>query len=293
LESKVIIPIIIILDLIISAVILIASNLVLNLNIQSIFTISEIFLIGIFSTWGLLWFQKSSRGEFIYIWFIGLILLLAFGFFYDIFIAVINIWTRILSLSAIAVATGFVSYIYKIIKLDTLKIKNVRVTLFLIIIISIIISISEISYFAELFSFEKKEIKTIQNFSNYNSRKKTIISEFGEWYAFIYYDYPYQNASEDFYSLDLHYFLVVNETLLKPKYHLDKENHNILKILKKKYQTGTYILLTNYYFQYGSLSFYDGLTDEEVNQYYNLLYLNRICSSRDLNGNEKPMYWVI
>jgi hypothetical protein len=292
-EYKYVIPMCILLIILISAVLLIASDIFLNLNVQTIFTIAEIFFIGIFATWGYIWFQKSSRGEILFIWFIGLILILTFGFLYDIFIAVINIWPRILYLSSFSIAIGFVSYIHKLIKLNIIKRKSTNIFLLSVIIISLIISISEISYFTKLFSLEKKEVKSIQFFSDKVSEKKVVISEFGETYAIIYFNYQYNSAPKDFYSLDLHHFLFINETYLKPYNHFNENNKNVLKILKNRYQTELYFFLTRYQFQFGNWKMYSSLSDQEAIQYYNLSYLNRICSSRDLNGNEKPVYWVI
>jgi hypothetical protein len=35
------------------------------------------------------------------------------------------------------------------------------------------------------------------------------------------------------------------------------------------------------------------LTDEEIEMYYNLAYLNRICVSKSEDGKSTPYYWVI
>jgi hypothetical protein len=40
-------------------------------------------------------------------------------------------------------------------------------------------------------------------------------------------------------------------------------------------------------------TFYDALTDEEIESYYNLPYLNRIFSVKSEDGKDTPYYWVI
>ncbi|TFF89501.1 MAG: hypothetical protein EU549_00430 [Promethearchaeota archaeon] len=292
-ETKYVIPIIISIVCLLTVILLIINDLILNINIQSLFTIVEIFLFASFGTWGFIWFQKSSRGEILYIWYIGFAIILMFAFLYDVFIVVSTIWPRIIEICSVVVAIGFISYFYKIIKMKIIDNNKVRLFLVSLIVISLIISISEISYFAKLFSLEEKEIENIETFSKYTSERKIIICEFGERAAFIYYDYPYQTAERDFQILDVHLFLLVNAQYLKPENHIYENGTNILSNLKKDYEMEVYILLTQYYFQFGSWSFYDGLSDKELAQYYNLTYLNRIFSSKAVNGEEKPIYWVI
>jgi hypothetical protein len=292
-EIKWIIPILLSIVVLISTILLISNNYILNLNIQSLFSLIEIFLIGTFGTWGFIWFQKTSRGEILFIWYVGFAIFLLFAFFYDIFIITSTFWPRIVELCAIVIAIGFISYIYKLIRLEIIRNKKVKLFLVSLLTFSLLISISEISYFTKLFSLEEKEIKNLNNFAELTSEKKVVISEYGESLAIIFFDYPYGGEEVNIQIFDLHYFKVVDEIYLKPDNHIDENRTNILIDLKKKYNTGLYISLTRYYFQFGSWSFYGGLTDEEINQYYNLIYLNRICSSRDLNGNEKPVYWVI
>ncbi|TFF96103.1 MAG: hypothetical protein EU547_06795 [Promethearchaeota archaeon] len=292
-EKKFVVPLAIMIMGLLTTFLLVANNLIFNLNIQTLFTIIEILLIGIFATWGFIWFQKSSRGEFLYILFVGFALILALGFFYNLLFAGSTIWPRILELFSPFIAIGFVSYMYKIIKLRLVKNRKIQIFIISVIIISLFISISEISYFAKLFSFEQKELKPMQDFSQYSSDKKVIIVEFGERLPFFFYDYPYETTDKDFEAEDIHYFIYMDDQYLRPELHMYDNGTNRLIQLKEDYGTDVYLFLTRYYFRFETWTFYSGLTDQEVEQYYNLSYLNRIYSSKPSSGNEKPIYWVI
>ena len=142
------------------------------------------------------------------------------------------------------------------------------------------------------FSLEEREVNSIQWYSNYTSNKSLIISEFG-WYAiFIYYEYPFEDKNKEL-DLDLvHYFLTVDDDLVHPSLHISNGT-NKLKELKSSYNTEVILILPKKYYSPFSMRFFDQLSEEEIEAYYNLEYLNRICSAKGENGEETSYYWVI
>lgn len=85
----------------------------------------------------------------------------------------------------------------------------------------------------------------------------------------------------------------MDDQYLKPELHIYDNGTNRLTQIKEDYGTDVYLFLTRYYFRFETWTFYSGLSDQEVEQYYNLSYLNRIYSSKPSSGDEKPIYWVI
>jgi hypothetical protein len=143
-----------------------------------------------------------------------------------------------------------------------------------------------------IFNLKKRELKSIQWYSNYTSNKEVIISNFG-WYAiFIYNDYPFEEKDTDIELESIHYFLIVDNLLVHPSNHISNGT-NILKELKSTYNTNVVLILPTEYYSQFSWRFFDSLNNEEIEAYYNLNYLNRIFSSKAENGEQTPYYWVI
>ena len=81
--------------------------------------------------------------------------------------------------------------------------------------------------------------------------------------------------------------------LFNPDDHFDENGTNVLQALKEEYGTDLYLLIDNFYFSNEGWQVFKELTEEDYEEYYQMDYLNRICSSKYLNGENKPLYWVI
>ncbi|MFW9826220.1 MAG: hypothetical protein ACFFEY_01205, partial [Candidatus Thorarchaeota archaeon] len=90
----------------------------------------------------------------------------------------------------------------------------------------------------------------------------------------------------------IHYFLLVETHYIHPSSHISNGS-NILKELKSSYSTDVVLVLPKYYYSPFSWNFFDELTNEEIEAYYDLNYLNRIFSAKGENGGNIPYFWVI
>ncbi|MBY9018904.1 MAG: hypothetical protein KGD66_08740 [Candidatus Lokiarchaeota archaeon] len=132
----------------------------------------------------------------------------------------------------------------------------------------------------------------IDTYSKYGTTHNIVIAEFGWAPVFIYYGYQNINIqiNESIPLLNKH--LTVNDTYLKPSLHI-QNGINILTNLKKVFNTSVYLLVSKHYYNAFSSSIFSELSDEEVEAYYHLNYLNRIFSSKSYTGEDSPLYWVI
>ncbi|GAG68728.1 unnamed protein product, partial [marine sediment metagenome] len=99
---------------------------------------SEIILLSAFAVWGLIVYQKKPRGKPLFIWGIGLSILLGVGFVFNILILSNMIWQRILYLIPPIIVIGFISYIYKIIKIKKIGTFRMKFIIFIIITFSLL-----------------------------------------------------------------------------------------------------------------------------------------------------------
>jgi hypothetical protein len=144
----------------------------------------------------------------------------------------------------------------------------------------------------DVFCLQKREVSSIQWFSNYTSNEQVIISKFGWYGIFIYYDYPFENKNKELPLESIHNFLLVDDQLVHPDSHISN-GANVLKNLKLQYNANVILVFPEDFYSPFSWTFFDQLSTEEIEVYYNLDYLNRIFSSKGENGEELPYYWVI
>ncbi|MFX1409377.1 MAG: hypothetical protein ACFFA6_03430 [Promethearchaeota archaeon] len=292
-EDKIIIPLIFSCLIILAILFLIANLIWLNLAIINIFYIIEILMISAFAIWGLILFQKKPRGKPLFIWAMGLFLLLGAGFVFNIFILSNMIWQRILYLIPPVIVIGFVSYIYKLIKLHSINLTKIKIVIIFIIVSSLFTTYFYESIAFEVFTIKERDISTIKWYSNYTSNRNVIISEFGWSHAFKYFDFPFDDREAVLLYNGTDYFLKYDVDLFPPENHINESGVNILKEIKKEYNTDVYIIFADEYIINKGFELFGHLTKEQEEQYYSLDYLNKICSSRTKNGEETPIYWVI
>ena len=187
---------------------------------------------------------------------------------------------------------GFVSYLYKIIKLNSFQKRKFKLFLVFYVIFSIYTSYLFDSTSKDMFFLREQEVKSIQWYSKFTTKEEVIISKFG-WYAiFIYFDYPFEDKNKDLELEGINYFLIIDDQYVHPSLHISN-GINILKDLKSSYNTEVILILPKEYYLPFNWQFFDQLSDEELEAYYHLDYLNRIFSAKGENGEETPYYWVI
>jgi hypothetical protein len=294
-EDKLIIPLIfavLALTLIIS---LILDLIWVDFGVFNIFYVSEIILLTSFAIWGLLLFQKKPKGKPLYFWGVGLFLLLAVGLIFNLLWGGYMIWQRILYLVPPVIVIGFISYIYKIIKLHRIGTRRIKFVFLFIVIFSLFATYLFETTNYEVFTLKRRDASLIQWYSNYSSDKNVIITEFGWSYTFIYYDYPFHDKEEAFNYDDKDYFIFLRPeiNLFTPSNHVDENGTNILQEIKNSTSTDLYLLFSEEFVVNKGFELFGRLSEEESEEYYTLPYLNKICSSRTAAGSEIPLFWVI
>ncbi|MFW9873179.1 MAG: hypothetical protein ACFFG0_08770, partial [Candidatus Thorarchaeota archaeon] len=292
-EDKIIIPFIFSILTIITISLLIVNMIWLKFEVINIFYISEILLLSAFAVWGLIVYQKKPKGKPLFIWAIGLFLLLGVGFVFNILMLNNMIWQRILYLIPPIIVIGFISYIYKIIKLKKIGKLHMKFVIYFIIIFSLLITYFYESVSFKVFTLRRRDVSPIQWYSNNTSDKNVLISEFGWKKVFNYYSYNQYNTNGNL-AFDGNFFYFKSEIdLFPPKNHFDENGTNLLKQIKEDYNANVYIIFSDTYLINKGLTLFGELSKGELEEYYILDYLNKICSSKTERGRETPIFWVI
>lgn len=292
-EDKLILPLSLSIIIIIVVFYYIGNLLVFKLPVTSIFTGIEIMIFVAFAIWGIILFQKKPRGKLMIIWAIF------FGFF---FVAVFIIdtltinrkyWARIFFMTPPLVVIGFISYIYKLIKAKSMSEK--RVKFFIIFLIGFSLCTT---YFHEYetvpyVSLTNRQVGGAKWYSEHTSDKNVIITEFGFYYMFMYYDYPYNEKDQNIDGWDTHHFEDTKDNeLFQPDEHIDGDE-NKLRELKEEHETDVVITLDDQYYYNKEWDTYGYVSEEDQEEYYELEYLNRIYSAKSKDGTDNAYYWVI
>ncbi|MFX0082919.1 MAG: hypothetical protein ACFE94_14300 [Candidatus Hodarchaeota archaeon] len=292
-EDKVIIPLIFSILIVITISLLIVNLIWIEIEITNIFYISEIILLSAFAIWGLIVYQKKPRGKPLFIWGIGLFILLGIGFVFNILILSNMIWQRILYLIPPIIVIGFISYIYKIIKLKKIETIRMKFIIFFIIVFSLLTTYFYESVSFEVFTLRRRDISPIQWYSNNTSDKNVLITEFGWTNVFKYYSYTHNNINVTPPYEGNVYNLKYEIDLFPPENHFDENGTNILKQVKEDYNTDVYIMFSDTYIINKGFELFGKLSQDELETYYSLDYLDKICSSKIEEGGETPIFWVI
>jgi hypothetical protein len=289
-ENKIMYPLSLLIILSIVAVFFIANSLFFNLNTSKVFIVVEATILCVFGFWGLFLFQKKPRGKPLLLSLLSLVILFLGAVLIDI-----SLSGRIAILISPMIAIGFVSYVYKTIK--TKSIMTVKVSMFLI-------GVTILSLFAHFYdelvdtdfneyNLKNREVYSVQWLSDYTFDKNIIIGEFGWSYIFVYYDYPFNEKNQSLRSYDIHYFISISQEFFHPSNHLNGSGVNLLRQLKRDLSSDVFIILDDTYLSLSGTGGIGRLTESEMEQYYNLNYLNKIMSSKSEYGEKIPYYWVI
>ena len=93
----------------------------------------------------------------------------------------------------------------------------------------------------------------------------------------------------------MHIVIIIQNPLgwFKPQDHFYKNGTNKLQQKKAELNTDVYLILDDNYRVFGTWEVFQRLTEEEMQSYYYMKYLNRIASCKSENGIDVPYYWVI
>ena len=292
-EDSIIIPLIFSTLVLFNIVFSIVNLTYLNLEIISIFLVNEIILIISFAIWGLYLFQKKPKGKPLFLWGLCLFVFLLIGFVFNILILSNMIWQRILYLSPPIIVIGFVSYLYKLIKIKAIGTLKMKAVILSIIIFSLFTTFISESTSFKVFTLNRRDTSLIQWYSENTQNKNVIITEFGWTHAFKYFYYPFENKTAAFQYEENFYFLKSETDLFPPSNHINESGINLLKEIKKEYNTEVYLTFVDDYIINKGFDLFGELTEEEIEQYYNLKYINKIYSAKTNDGEETPLFWVI
>ena len=291
-EDKVIIPFIFSILIIIAICLLIVDLMWIEIGVTNIFYISEIIMLSAFAVWGLILFQKKPKGKLLFIWALGLFILLCVGFVFNILILSNLIWQRILYLIPPIIVIGFISYIYKIIKLGKINTSKMKILVLFIVTFSLLTSYFYQSVSFDVFTLKRRDVSSINWYSNNTSDKNVLITEFGWNNVFKYYSYNGDTNGTLAYEGNF-YNLKYEIDLFLPENHFDENGTNILTQIKEDYNTDVYLLFAESYIINKGFELFGQLSQDELEEYYSLNYLNKICSSKTEGGAETPIFWVI
>jgi hypothetical protein len=290
--EKIIIPFVVTLTVLFTVGFFVANLIVFKLDLLTIFAGFEVTLVVIFAMWGLVVFQNKPKGKPLYLWLMAFVFFVLGGFFFDIMRGNLSFFSRLFYLASLVIAIGFISYIYKLIKIGKINSVQIKILLICFVCYSSTTSILEFYTSLDFFSVNSNELTAVNWYVDYSDNKNVLVLEFGWNPMFIYYDYPYNEKNASL-PLTTQFYVTFKDDLIKPENHIDEDGKNILKELKKNYNTDVFILLTDNYLITDQMGFYGSLTEEQVEMYYSLNYLNRIFSVKSENGDSIPYYWVI
>jgi hypothetical protein len=143
------------------------------------------------------------------------------------------------------------------------------------------------------YSLYHREVTSIYWYAEYTEDRNLIICEFGLPYVLYYYDFPFEENNRSLTTADI---IIINQNPLgyfKPQDHFYENGTNKLQQKKAELNTDIYLILDDNYLVFGTWDVFQRLTEEEMQSYYYMNYLNRIASCKSENGIEIPYYWVI
>ncbi len=292
-EDRFLIPILITLVILFIIIFFITNSIWFNVNLFFIFVGIELVLYIVIAFWGFGVFRYKPRGKALRLWGMALSYLIFAGIIFDAFTDTLPFYTRIFYITSVVIVIGFISYFQKLMKLGGRNETKSIVLMILIVCFSLFASFTSLSVSMGIYTLKKREISTIGWYSNYTTEINTIIGENGWEHVFVYYNYPFDNQSYDLSFKEIHNFISANDDLMHPNNHILSNGINILTEMKKDTEMDIYLLLSDYYLITSGSSLFGELTPEEIEQYYNQNYLNRIFSAKSENGENTPIYWVI
>jgi len=196
-EDKFIIPTTFGIVISFTIIFVIVNLLFFKIGIFSIFSGFEILLFVIFGLWGLGLFKSKPKGKIFGIWAIILAFIFVGSFVFSLMINSFIHFSRIFYICSVLLVIGFISYIYKLIKTNSIRTFRVKFFIFFIIIFSIFATFNENRNAIEIYTLKNREISSVQWYSNYTSEKNVIIGEVGWNHLFIFFNFPFGDLEEN------------------------------------------------------------------------------------------------
>lgn len=295
-EDKVIIPLGFGMIVIFTTFYALANLFIFEFDFSVVIVGIEIFVLVVFGLWGVAVFQKKPRGKPFYLWGMIFGILIGVMFVFDYFRSTANIFARTLYLGAPAIIICFTSYVYKSVKNNEIRTRKVLKLFFISFLIFSVLA----TYFHEFATVREANLLRRDNHAiswyasnNDDSEREILICEYGWDYAFTFHDYPYNENNKSLDRRDLNEVILIQEDLFDPSNHVNENGTNILKKMKKEESSEVYMMIDDYYILNSEWTFWKTLSEEELNAYYEMGYINKIQSTKDSTGEETPLYWVI
>lgn len=293
-EDKYIQPLIFGFVIILTVLYLIGNLLWFKLPITTVFMSVQILLFCAFGLWGILLFQKKPKGKFLAFW--GIFFAFFFGatFMLDLFTGNAKYWGRIFFMTPPLIVLGFLGYIYKLIKTHAINEFRAKFFILFVITFSLFTTYFHEYEIVQYVSLTERQVGGAQWYSENTEDTNVIITEFGFNYMFMYYDYPYGDKDEDFRGRHTHHYVDArDDELFDPDNHEDDDGDNILQEMKEEEETDVVLTIDDQYYLGEGVDTYAYVDEEDMEEYYELDYLNRIYSARSPDGTSNPYYWVI
>lgn len=293
-EDKFIFPLIFGIVIILTVFYLIGNLLWFKLPITTVFMSVQILLFCAFGLWGILLFQKKPKGKFLALW--GIFFAFFFGavFMFDLITSNAKYWGRIFFMSPPLIVMGFLGYIYKLIKTHAITEFRARFFILFVITFSLFTTYFHEYEIVQYVSLTERQVGGAQWYSENTEDKNVIITEFGFNYMFMYYDYPYGEKDEDLRGRHTHHYVDArDDQLFDPDEHVDDDGDNKLQEMKEEEETDVVLTIDDRYYLGESYDTYAYVDEEDMEEYYELEYLNRIYSAKSPDGTSNPYYWVI
>ncbi|MBD3201165.1 MAG: hypothetical protein GF316_14205 [Candidatus Lokiarchaeota archaeon] len=242
--------------------------------------------------WGYKAIDTSSKGQFLFRWFIGGLLLVIVGTLFDVLFLKQYYFGRIIEISMFLLLIGFVAYYYKMFKLGLMKQQIFKIFLIFIITFSLIGTFMEMENYEQV---QKRDLQVFQQYAKFSNDSNIFLIEFGFQHGLNYFYYPYEenNKSIRISSIQIYVYFGENEIIydyLDPDTHFNEIGENVLQKLKKQYQNDVYFLLTE---RVSTSAFKNDIPIETLEEYYNMSYLSRVFSAKAIDGSERPLYWIV
>ncbi|MHA1526481.1 MAG: hypothetical protein ACTSQD_05570, partial [Promethearchaeota archaeon] len=294
LEDKYIQPLIFGFVIILTVFYLIGNLLWFKLPITTVFMSVQILLFCAFGLWGILLFQKKPKGKFLALW--GIFFAFFFGatLMLDLLTGNAKYWGRIFFMTPPLIVLGFLGYIYKLIKTHAITELKAKFFILFVITFSLFTTYFHEYEIVQYVSLTERQVGGAQWYSENTDDSNVIITEFGLNYMFMYYDYPYGEKDEDFRGRYTHHYVDArDDELFDPDNHEDEDGDNILQEMKEDKETDVVLTIDDQYYKGEGVDTYAYVDEEDMEEYYELDYLNRIYSARSPDGTCNPYYWVI
>ncbi len=265
-----------------------------NLPLTIIFAGMELMLFVAFGIWGILIFQKKPRGKLFFIWAIFFLFFFSAVFLFDVLSTNSKYWARVFFIMPPLLVIGFISYVYKLIRTNSITKRRTKYFISFLIIFSLSTSYTHEFFTVQYVSLNKRQVGGAIWYSKHTEDKNVIITEFGFNYMFMYYDYPYSEGDTDLRGRHIHKFIDAREDdLFQPEEQTDEVDGDELKEIKEEEETDVVLTPDDQYYKNDGWDTYGYLDEEDKEEYYEAHYLNRIYSARSEDGEENAYYWVV